>query len=236
MMRHILASLLLLCSLPQFSSAQGSLRLVSLQTEVWGNTNAPYIQATGIVENTSAQSLEVKVIAQELSVVPGTLNYYCWERCYEPGVLLSPTSLTIGANQQVSNFYGDYVPQGQSGTSVMKYCFFNVANENDSVCGIIRFSANPVGVGELSGNSRIGISRAFPNPAVNDLSIDYNVGDGVGRIDIYSMLGMKVKSVNLPNQQGRLQLSVAGLPAGMYLYRLLVNGQDVQTKRFNIVR
>jgi hypothetical protein len=178
----------------------------------------------------------VKVLAEEISIVPGTLHYYCWERCYEPGVLLSPTSLAIGANQQVSNFYGDYVPQNQSGTSSVKYCFFNVANQNDSVCGIVRYSANPVGIGEPASSGRAGISKAFPNPTANDLSIDYQVTEGVGRIDIYSMLGVKIKSVNLPGQQGRLQLSVANLPAGMYLYRLIVNGQDIQTKRFTIAR
>lgn len=234
-MRRLL-HLTLLLSLPLISLAQSSLRIVSLQTEVWGNTNANYIQATGIVENVTSQSVEVKVLAQEISVVPGTLNYYCWERCYEPGVLLSPTSLTIGANQQVTNFYGDYVPQGQSGTSVIKYCFFNVANQTDSVCGIVRFSANPVGVGEIAGAGRTGVSKAFPNPASSDLNIDYYVDGGSGRIDIYSMLGVRVKTVNLQGQQGRLQLSVAGLPAGMYLYRLIVNGQEMQTKRFNIAR
>jgi len=226
----------LLLLLPLSSVAQSNLQIVSLQTEVWGNSNAPIIQAIGIVENLSAQDIEVKVMAEEISIVPGTLHYYCWERCYEPGVLLSPTSLTIGANQQVNNFYGDYVPQNQSGTSAIKYCFFNVANQNDSVCGIVRYSANPVGIGEPASNGRAGISKAFPNPTANDLSIDYQVTEGVGRIDIYSMLGVKIKSVNLHGQQGRLQLSVANLPAGMYLYRLIVNGQDVQTKRFTIAR
>jgi len=233
-MKRILSALLIASATGAI--AQNSLTIVSMPQEVWGNTDAAYIQAPGSVENTSGSAVEVKVRSTEVSVIPGTLNYFCWAQCYEPGVTLSPTSITLQPGERVNAFYGDYIPQGQAGISSIKYCFFNVANEADSVCGIVRFSASPVGVNDLSAAGRSNISKSYPNPASNDLFIDYAVGEGVGRIDIYSMLGMKVKSVNLTGQQGRVNLNVAALPAGMYLYRLVVNGQDVQTKRFSVSR
>lgn len=233
-MKRLLSALLIASATGAI--AQNSLTIVSMPQEVWGNTDAAYIQAPGAVENTSGSAVEVKVRSTEVSVIPGTLNYFCWAQCYEPGVTLSPTSITLQPGERVSAFYGDYIPQGQAGISSIKYCFFNVANETDSVCGIVRFSASPVGVNDLTAAGRSNISKSYPNPASNELFIDYAVGDGVGRIDIYSMLGVKVKSVNLTGQQGRVNLNVASLPAGMYLYRLVVNGQDVQTKRFSVSR
>jgi hypothetical protein len=218
------------------AAGQSSLNITSLQSEAWGNTDALYIQATGVVENVSGSSVAVKVRATEIDVVPGTLNYFCWAQCYEPGITVSPSSITLAPNESTTAFYGDYVPQGQSGTSAIRYCFFNVANEADSVCGVIRFSANPVGLGEIASGSLPGVSRAYPNPASQNMFIDYVAGERGGRIDIYSMLGVKVQSMNLVGEKGRAQLNVSGLPAGMYLYRLVVNGQDVQTKRFNVVK
>jgi hypothetical protein len=75
--------------------AQSSLSIVSLQRDVWGNTDAQYIQSAGSVENVSDQSVVVKVRMEEILIVPNTLNYFCWAQCYEPGVLVSPSSLTL---------------------------------------------------------------------------------------------------------------------------------------------
>ncbi|MCF8257181.1 MAG: T9SS type A sorting domain-containing protein [Flavobacteriales bacterium] len=233
-MKRILSALIIASA--SGAIAQNSLTVVSMPQEVWGNTDASFIQAAGGVENISGSAVEVKVRSQEVSIVPGTLNYFCWAQCYEPGVTLSPTSITLQPGERVNAFYGDYMPQGQAGISSLKYCFFNVANEADSVCSIVRFSASPVGINDPGATARPNISKAYPNPAANDLFIDYVVGEGVGRIDIYSMLGVKVKSLNLTGQQGRLNVNVASLPAGMYLYRLTVNGQEIQTKRFSVAR
>lgn len=214
--------------------AQSSLSIVSLEREAWGNTTTSRISASGVVQNNSDVAIEVKVSSQEISVIPGTLNYFCWAQCYEPGVTVSPSSLTIEPGASVSNFYGDYKPQGQSGITTIKYCFFNVANEADSVCGIVRFNATPVGIQDIANSSTPGISDAYPNPAVGELTFSYATGGGTGRLDIYSMLGSKVKSVRLPELSGKAKVNVESLTAGMYFYCLNVNGKDIQTRKLII--
>jgi hypothetical protein len=214
--------------------AQSSLSIVALEREVWGNTTSSIIQSNAAVENISDQSISVKVSSEEISVVAGTLNYFCWAQCYEPGVTVSPTAVTIEPGQRIDSFYGDYKPQGQSGITTIKYCFFNVANEADSVCGIVRFNATPVGIQDVANSSTPGISDAFPNPAVGEMTFSYATGGGIGRLDIYSMLGSKVKSVRLPELSGKAKVNVESLTAGMYLYRLNVNGKDIQTRKLII--
>jgi len=216
--------------------AQSSLSIVYLNRDVWGNIDANYIQAAGTVENVSNQTVEIKVRAQEISIISGTLNYFCWAQCYEPGVMLSPSSITLEPGQRMDQFYGDYVPQGQPGTSTIKYCFFNVANENDSVCGIVRFSASPVGIEDVLSSGKPGISEAYPNPAERDLSINYAFGGGLGQIEVFSMLGKVLKTVRLQERSGTVKLNVESLPEGMYLYKLTANGKSIQTRKFLITR
>jgi hypothetical protein len=48
------------------------------------------------------------------------------------------------------------------------------------------------------------------------------------------MLGSKVKSVRLPELSGKAKVNVESLTAGMYLYRLNVNGKDIQTRKLII--
>jgi hypothetical protein len=216
--------------------AQSSLSIVYLNRDVWGNTDANYIQAAGTVENVSDQTVVAKVRAQEISIVPGTVNYFCWAQCYEPGVLLSPSSITLEPGQRMDDFYGDYVPQGQAGISTVKYCFFNVANENDSACGIVRYNASPLGIDDLINSGKPGVSEAYPNPAVDEMTLSYVLGAASGQIDIFSMLGAKVKTVKLSEPSGKVNMKTEHLPAGMYLYRLSANGKDIQTRKFLVTK
>jgi hypothetical protein len=231
-LRLLIPSLLI----PFTLTAQNSLQIVSWPGEGWGNTDAQYIQVPGSVENTGSTPLEVKVVALELDVIPGTLHYFCWERCYEPGVLLSPTSLTLAPGEIADVFYGDYVPEGQAGISTIKYCFFNAANEADSVCGIIRYNASPLSVtGPLAGELP-GIGKVFPNPASQHINVDYTRGNGRGVIEIYSILGTRMRTYDLTSQKGRARIPVDGLPTGVYLMMLKVDGEHVRTRKFHVSR
>lgn len=216
--------------------SQSSLSIVSWPGEGWGNTDANYIQVAGGVENISSLEIEVKVRAEEIDVVSGALHYFCWAQCYEPGVMVSPTSLILAPGERVNTFYGDYVPEGRPGISILKYCFFNVANEADSVCGIIRFNASPLSVAGPLANNRPNIGKAFPNPASDQVTMDYFRGAGNGRIEIYSMLGSKMLTVELREEKGRVRIPVDRLPAGMYLFRLNVSGEYLQTRKFHVSR
>lgn len=235
-MKKFIPALLGTCLLALPVLAQSSLSIVSWPGEGWGNTDANYIQVAGGIENISSVEVEVKVVAEEIDIVPGALHYFCWAQCYEPGVLLSPTSLILAPGERVNTFYGDYVPEGQPGISTVKYCFFNVANEADSVCGIIRFNASPLSVSGPLTNNRPNIGKAFPNPASDQVTVDYFKGTGSGRIEIYSMLGSKMLSVELREEKGRVRIPVDRLPAGMYLFRLNVNGEYLQTRKFHVSR
>lgn len=216
-----------------------SLTIASLDLNPWGSVQTSVIQSQGSIENTSgAGALDVKVKRITVDTVPGTENYFCWEQCYEPPTSESPTSMSIAVGQRIDQFYADYKPNGQAGVSTLIYCFYDVANQADSVCATVRFSASPLGVQDVFTGNKSGISTAYPNPAKGVANINYALKNGWNTADlkVYSMLGALVKKVNLKEDQGTLKLDVSSLPAGMYFYTLTVDNNSISTKKMLVTK
>jgi len=231
--------LLTICALAVTSvvSAQ-SLSLSDTDPSVWGSTEAgTIVTSEATVTNISGAAIDVKVSSQEISVVPGSLNYFCWGQCYEPGITVSPDSLNIQPGGSISGmFYGDYKPMGNTGESVIKYCFYNSREIADSVCYNVTFNAFSVGINDNPLLSR-GMGDPYPNPAVNVANVKYAFTSIQGaRMEVYDVLGQRVRSLGVEKAQGALKLDVTGLRPGVYLLQMVNNGKTVATRRLNVVR
>ena len=73
-----------------------------------------------------------------------------------------------------------------------------------------------------------------PNPFTNNTEIRFYIPDEAGRagIYIYDMVGSQIMKIDVTSR-GYSSITVHGnqLKAGMYMYSLLVNGREVDTKR-----
>jgi hypothetical protein len=219
--------------------AQNSLSILTIETNVWGSVETTLMQSAGTIENTNGTA-PIAVRAERITIdtVPGTQNYFCWEQCYEPPTSVSPTTITLGAGERMEAFYADYKPNGIAGVSTLAYCFYDDANQVDSVCATIRFTASPLGVQDVFWGNQSGISESYPNPAKTVANINYalKIGWGKAQIEVFSMLGSKVKKVALKQDQGTLKLDVANLPSGMYFFTLNVDGNDIATKKMLVTK
>ncbi|MBC8523429.1 T9SS type A sorting domain-containing protein [PVC group bacterium] len=197
------------------------------------------MQSIGTIENTNG-TVPIAVRAERITIdtVPGTQNYFCWEQCYEPPTSISPTTITLDPGERMEQFYADYKPNGIAGVSTLAYCFYDDVNQVDSVCSTVRFTASPLGVQDVFMGNRSGISESFPNPAKTVANINYalKVGWEKANLTVYSMLGSKVRTIALKEDQGTLKLDVASLPSGMYFYTLHVNGSDINTKKMLVTK
>ena len=221
------------------STMAQSLTIPSLNVTPWGSIETSVIQSQGTVENTNgSSSINVKVKRITMDTIPGTQNYFCWEQCYEPPTSVSPTSMSMAPGDRINQFYADYKPNGISGVSTLAYCFFDEANEADSVCAIVRFSASPTGVEDIFMGNESGIGQVYPNPVRRTASINFALEQGWrnAEVKVYSMLGSLVKRIALKEDQGTLKFSVAELPSGMYFYTLTVNDRDISTKKMMVTK
>ena len=106
-------------------------------------------------------------------------------------------------------------------------------NPTDSVFSTIvwRCGPDPVSVEEITKeNVRL---NAYPNPAINVLTIGYFIDGEFDKasIDVYDVFGQKVAFKELNSGKGEVELSVENLGSGVYFYSIKVDGQSVRTER-----
>ena len=68
----------------------------------------------------------------------------------------------------------------------------------------------------------------YPNPANDKVAIE---GIGIAEIEVYNTLGQLVKNV-----QGTNEISVAGLPEGVYVLRITDDKGNAFTERLSVGR
>lgn len=83
------------------------------------------------------------------------------------------------------------------------------------------------------------LSQNNPNPFTEKTEIKYFVPENANKatIFIYNMNGLQIKEVEL-NNKGKSSITINGseLEAGMYLYALIVDGKELDTKRMILTK
>ncbi|MDB4533982.1 T9SS type A sorting domain-containing protein [Vicingaceae bacterium] len=161
---------------------------------------------------------------------------------------------SVSGVQIINNGIGDVVPANGIYTefkvSPVTFCWNDCANDSavwivtvfdennpsDEVTTTIvwRCGVDPVSVNEINEDA-IKLS-AYPNPSSRNLTIDYAVKGSSNslELDVFDVLGKKVVSQKLNSNQGRVNLDVEFLNAGVYFYAIKVDGSVVKTERLII--
>ena len=116
-------------------------------------------------------------------------------------------------------------------SATWRVTIFDILNPNDSASAIITWKVNSVSINEIRENE---ISlNAYPNPVVNDLTIDYTISAFANnaRIEIQDITGKKIKRFAISNKQGQLFIDLKNYNSGIYFSTLIVNDQNILTKR-----
>jgi hypothetical protein len=189
------------------------------------------------VHNTGSSILTVKVRKEDIYVLPGTTDTYCFAgQCYGGSTPVSPFSVLIAPGTYDTTFSGDYYPSGQIGVSTFRYTFFDVNNLNDTVSVTVRYSA---ALSAPSADPLLShVSNVYPNPAIDKIFFDYNPSGSTGlrTLIIRDMAGRKVSESDIPNQQGTLEMDVREMESGVYFYSMLQNGKVLLTRKLVIKR
>ncbi|MEO0582666.1 MAG: T9SS type A sorting domain-containing protein, partial [Bacteroidota bacterium] len=77
-----------------------------------------------------------------------------------------------------------------------------------------------------------------PNPFTEQTTIRYNLPQNFesATLFVYDMNGRQVNSFNNLSRKGSLTIEGSTLEAGMYIYSLIVDGQEVATKRMILTK
>jgi hypothetical protein len=180
------------------------------------------ITAYLFVSNNTNTDLAVKVKKTEISIVPGTENTFCWGQCYIPSVYVSPQAITIPAQTTDNHsFWGEYHPQGQLGTSILRYTFFVDNDSNDSVAVYVKYTATPTGVSE----NELSLALIYPNPASEFIYIK-NFKQDNSHIIFKEMTGKIICEISLSS----FPLDVRNWSAGVYFYQIVDENMSLPKK------
>lgn len=181
--------------------------------------DAEYQSPELLVGNVSDDNMTIRVRRTSLNVVDGSENYFCaLGACLSPTVDLS-RDLDLGAGVTVdleNAFYSHYSPMGNQGKTELKFEYFDVNNDFDTLAFYVTFDGS-TGINDINSASNL---RAYPNPAngLVQFSIDSSVGDNSNLV-IYDITGNKVLEMNISNRNN-LSLDLTELTRGVYIYRI----------------
>ncbi len=164
-------------------------------------------------------------------------NYLCWGQCYMPGVLEASNVVAAGG-EGIFNGHCMFVDAEWNilpiGTTIpMVYTF---SDGHEQYTFNVNFTYNPESVEDFSAANIF--SNAYPNPANNTVSFDYNMPFDVNSasVSIFNMMGQEVVKQNLNVSASRVDINVSDLNEGVYFYSLIINNQTVKTNKFVVSR
>ena len=163
----------------------------------------------------------------------GSSTSTCFGECAAP--FIDNTTSDILANSSIE-FSVHFTPayDGNSlveGSSLkVQYSFYENEGDEPAVF-VFNFTYTTVSVNDYTDNKVF--SNAYPNPAKNMVSFDYNMPNNVqtASVAIYNMMGQEVLRQDLNIGGSRLDVNVSDLTDGVYFYSLIVNNQAVKTNK-----
>ncbi len=196
------------------------------------------IVAHARVKNNTDRNVSVLVERVTIDTVAGSLNQFCWVQCFAPWVDISPSAFEIPASDTTpeETFSGHYLPQGKLGVTKLAYKFFVDTEPNDSVSMVVNFRITPASVESWKESVKFG--NAYPNPASSLVSFEFDIPEfsGDARIKIFNLLGQSLAEKKIDQKSGIVNIPVDHLKEGVYFYSLVIEDQNVVSKKLIIRR
>ena len=204
--------------------------------EVSGSHEAAVLKAEIFMHNDTDGDLQIWVRRHEDDLVNNTYNSFCWDGyCFSPAVSESPDPIVLGAGQTSGpeDFYAEYFPEGNSGTSIITYEFYHRQNAFEPITVTVHFVAEESTsvIGPNTANWSFGLPS--PNPASGFTWISYSLPRDVvsARLVLRSMTGAVVMEIPLVAAQDQVMVDTSQLRNGIYLYSLEVDARLISTKK-----
>ena len=232
-MKTLSALALLFLTAGMFNSLTAqSLQVVGETTMIVVSPTKVTADAQVIVKNISSQPVKVNVIRENILLEKGHDVYFCWIKCYDSSIYYSPLPdeqpLTLASGESTDVFHAYINPKKYDdtglkvigtydGKSIIRYRFFNDANETDEAVVTITFYMGIPQSVEIE-NPNINVTKATPNPAdgITLLTFIAPADFQEGIVTIVDALGRNCGSVQAGETSARI--STAHLPIGVYSY------------------
>ncbi len=223
----------LTCNSQSFKLADDS-RALGNGTEVFQSGPSDTLQLITWLHltNSTANSLQVMMKKEELSMLPGASSSICWAGyCYGPAMMVSTFPLSILPGETASGCFCHFGPNGCRGLCVIRWTFFKESDPSDSISITVHYSTYPTSTSNKQTPHYI-LAAAGQVPANNQIAIRYAIPPGTsGRIELRSPSGTPVECSESVSSEGTVFFRISELPSGIFYCTLLVEGNPVVTRK-----
>lgn len=200
-----------------------------------GDASTSMIKREVFFKNTTEEDVQVILEKAEVEILPGTNNTFCWDDfCYTPDVyeVDDPITLAAGETSSETDFYVEYYPGGEEGTSIIDYLFSSRNDGFEPVKVTLVFeTSHHVSAGPDP--EQYFLSEPYPNPAssVTRIAYDFPHEPAAMRIRMFNSNGQLIDELVPEATSRHLVLDVSDYQPGMYFYTLIARGQQVSRNK-----
>lgn len=190
----------------------------------WGAATLTDVSVEDFLQNTSSLPLSsVKWEATSVNIPTGWQYYVCDPgACQQPGVSNANFYLDTGR----SLFSVHFMPNNIPGNGSMTVKVYETANPSQFITKTFSVKATGVAVADLHKNA----VNIYPNPATDWISISAPKEMGDASIEIFNLLGRRVRFEKMNATNDRPVISMEDLPRGNYLVRITPKSGQPITK------
>jgi hypothetical protein len=194
------------------------------------------------VINETNDSIVVRVRREEVSIIQGTDDYFCWKVCY--GAVAAGTRPVWESPDVVDFLPGDtatgdndlsvYIAANNNkGEALYRYTFVDTSDVlgfNDRSIYIKYILTYTTSIKEKQA-SQVSFN-VYPNPANDRVTIDFDKGVGQNlSVEVKDILGKQIETVAVNTSMKKLQLDLSSYSKGIYFVSVSNNQQIVKTKK-----
>jgi hypothetical protein len=173
---------------------------------------------------------QILVKKRELSIVPGSENFFSWRSTFNPTVMVDTGGYIMLPNTTINDeFKAIYRSNGNLGESVIQYVVFNKFDLTDSSFVNVHFNALFSSISKP--NDVIIKMQLAPNPSTNFTNLNYSLPNNsdLYTLKVINLLGAEVASYELPKAQTRQIIDTHNFENGVYFCQITSNNKTIKT-------
>lgn len=187
------------------------------------------------VKNISTSDITANMRQRVLNRVEGATYSFCFGNCYEDNgnaVLEGETPVSIKAGLFAEDLcVMDYNPNGNAGTTCVRYTIYNVNSPDDSTCVVIKYNDKHVGINESEQYPALRMS-VYPNPASTITRIHINgCNFQQPELRICNLLGSVIFQQKITSAEQTISIDVNNWNNGVYFYSIWNGSKNICTQK-----
>lgn len=186
------------------------------------------------VFNNSSSNIDVKVKKIVKNQIPGSESSFNLDVPYSASVYQSSGFVQTEPGKADTSFRGDYNPNGNAGTTIIRYVFFSKNDKNDSAWVDLAYSGT-LNVSQTI-EKPLKLSNPYPNPAGLFAKFNYSLPKEYKKaaVEIFDLLGNRVLVQEINDSEGVLEVNTSAINNGIYFYSLVIDDRTVLSRKMVI--